>query len=115
VVAVGLRQSLGASDRLPVVAVGLRQSLGASGRLPRVRGMSPVSCSAGAGVAAWAAVVASVLVATSARLRPPHFQVKMSLLGFHENEGLLKLGVQGREVEWVKILNFPLGPQRGQC
>ena len=41
----------------------------------------------------------------------------MSLLGFgvfHENEGFLELGVQGREVEWVKILNFPLGPRRGQ-
>jgi hypothetical protein len=100
-----------------VVAVGLHPTLGASGRLPKVREMSPVSCSAGAGVAVWAAVVASVLVVTSARLRPPHVRVKMSLLGFgvfHENEGFLKLGVQGREVEWVKILNFPLGPRRGQ-
>jgi hypothetical protein len=100
-----------------VVAVGLHQSLGASGRLPKVQEMSPVSCSAGAGVAAWAAVVASVLVVTSARWRPPLVRVKMSLLGFgvfHENEGFLKLGVQGREVEWAKILNFLLGPRRGQ-
>lgn len=75
--------------------------------------MSPVSGSAGAGVAAWAAVVASAVVAaTSARLRPHHFQVKLNLLVFHENEGLLRLGVQEREVEWVKnCLNFPLGPQ----
>jgi len=76
------------------------RSLGASGRLPVVRGMSPVSGSASAGVVAWAAVVASVVVAaTSARLRPHHFQVKVNLLGFHENEGLLRLRVQGREVE----------------
>lgn len=78
-------------------AVGLRQSLGASGRLPVVRGMSPVSGSAGASVAAWAAVVASVVVATSARLRLHRFQVKVNLLGFHEDEGLLRLGVQWRE------------------